>query len=151
MVRSRRREQRCEISLSADLRFTHGAEAHRAPRERTLLQAHVSYAGGSISFSCLVAQISATGAKIAVDGQTALPEYFQIASPQRGIDCGARLVWRRSGYAGIAFTVAQEAEVAADASQNPNPRLQTLEAENKALRATVDKLTAQLSKFLDGY
>jgi hypothetical protein len=137
--------------LSDDLRTNHGAEAHRAQRERTLLQARVSYSGGSISFSCLVAQISATGAKIAVKDQTALPEYFQIAIPQRGIDCGARLVWRRAGYAGIAFKVAQEAEVAADASQNPNPRLQALEAENKALRATVDKLTAQLSKFLDAY
>jgi hypothetical protein len=136
--------------LTADLRFTHGAEAHRAQRERTLLQAHVSYAGGSISFSCLVAQISATGAKIALNDQTALPENFQIAIPQRGIDCSARLVWRRAGYAGIAFKVAQEAEVA-DASQDQNPRLQALEAENKALRATIDKLTAQLGKFLDGY
>jgi hypothetical protein len=137
--------------LSADLRSSHGAEAHRAQRERTLLQARVSYAGGSISFSCLVAQISATGAKIAVNDQTALPEYFQIAIPQRGIDCGARLVWRRAGHAGIAFKVAQEAAVVLDASQNPDPRLQALEAENKALRATIDKLTVQLSKFLDGY
>jgi len=137
--------------LTADLRFTHGAEAHRAHRERTLLQAHVSYSGGSISFSCLVSQISATGAKIAIIDQTALPENFQIAIPQRAIDCDARLVWRRAGHAGIAFKFAHEAEVAADASQNTHPRLQALEAENKALRATVDKLTAQLSKFLDGY
>jgi len=104
-----------------------------------------------MSFPCLVMQISATGARIAVDGQTAMPENFQIAIPQRGIDCGARLMWRRAGHAGIAFKVAPEAEAAAETSQNPNARTQALEAENKALRATIDQLTAQLSRFLDGY
>jgi peptidoglycan hydrolase CwlO-like protein len=60
-------------------------------------------------------------------------------------------VWRRAGHAGIAFKVAPAAELVADAPQNANARLQDLEAENRALRATIDKLTAQLSRFLDGY
>jgi hypothetical protein len=139
-----------EISLSADPGFG-GVESRRAPRERVLLQARVSYAGGSTSFPCLVTQISATGAKIAINDEAAMPEYFQIAIPQRGIDSGARLVWRRAGYAGIAFENVPTAEVAADASQDPNTRLQALEAENNAQRATIEQLTAQLSRFVDGY
>ena len=148
--RSNRLNYLAEISLSADPGFS-GAEARRAPRERVLLQASVSYAGGSTSFPCLVTQISATGAKIAVNDDVAMPEYFQIAIPQRGTDCGARLVWRRAGHAGIAFEDAPAAAVVADASHDPNTRLQALEAENNAQRATIDQLTAQLKRFVDGY
>jgi hypothetical protein len=137
--------------MSADPRFLHVMEVRRAQRERALLQACVSYAGGSISFPCLVTQISATDAKIAVNDQTAIPENFQIAIPQRGIDCSARLVWRRAGHAGIAFKAAPTAEVVPDASQHPKARLRALETENKALRATIVRLTAQLDRFADGY
>jgi hypothetical protein len=136
--------------LSAEPGFS-GVEARRAPRERVLLQARVSYAGGTISFPCLVTQISAFGGKIAINDEAALPEYFQIAVPQRGIDCSARLVWHRAGHAGIAFEDAPAAEVAADATHDPNTRVQTLEAENDAPHATIEQLSAQLSRFVDGY
>jgi hypothetical protein len=139
-----------EISLSADPGFS-GAEARRAPRERVLLQARVSYAGGSITFPCLVTQSSATGGKIAINDDAAVPEYFQIAIPQRGIDCGARLVWHRAGHAGIAFEDAPAAQVVADASQDPNTRSHALEAEKNAPRATIEQLSAQLNRFADGY
>ncbi len=120
-------------------------EARRAPRERALLQAKVSYAGGSISFTCLVTQISASGAKIAISDQTSLPENFQFCIPQKNIDCGARLVWRRAGHAGVAFKLAPAPE-----TQGPSDdvsRLELLEAENKMLRATIDHLTAQLKAY----
>jgi hypothetical protein len=148
--RSNRLNYLAEISLSAGPGFS-GVEARRAPRERVLLQARVSYAGGSISFPCLVTQISVTGSKIAVNDDVTLPEHFQIAIPQRGIDCSARLVWHRAGNAGIAFEDAPTAEVAADASQDPITRSRALEAENNALRATIEQLTAKLTKFVDGH
>ena len=102
-----------------------------------------------MSFSCLVTKISTTGAKISVDDQTAMPEHFQIAIPQRAIDRAARLVWRRAGSAGIAFEA--EAEAVSDAAQGSQTRLQALEAENKALRATIESLTARLREFGEGY
>jgi len=148
--RSDRLNYLAEISLSADPGFS-GEEARRAPRERVLLHARVSYAGGSVSFPCLVTQISATGCKIAINDDAALPEQFQIAILQRGIDCSARLVWHRAGNAGIAFEDAPAAEAVADASQDPITRSQALEAENNTLRATIEQLTAQLSRFVDGH
>lgn len=140
-----------EICLTAHSGFTHAEEGRRAQRERTLLQARVSFAGGSMSFPCIVTQISATGAKISVKDETVMPEHFQISIPQRRIDCEARLVWRRAGHAGVAFKLSVGV-AAADAPLDVlQARLQALEAENKAQRATIEKLTAQLSKFREGY
>jgi len=124
-------------------------EARAAPRERALLQARVSFAGGSMSFSSRVTQISATGARIAIKDDVAIPEHFQIAIPQKGIDCGARLVWRRAGHAGIIFKAA--ASPSDQTLQNLQLRIQELEAENKALKATIETLNARSSQFDTNY
>jgi hypothetical protein len=137
-----------KVSLQVKAASGESMEARRAPRERALLQGKVSYAGGSISFTCIVTQISATGAKIAINDQTSLPEHFQFCIPQKNIDCAARLVWRRAGYAGVAFKAAPAPE--ARASSDDSMRLELLEAENRMLRATIDHLTAQLKAYASG-
>jgi hypothetical protein len=128
---------------------TEASAERRQPRERAFLQAKLSFADGAVSFPCMAVQISSTGAKLAVDDSVSAPDRFQIEIPQRGIDCPARMVWRRKGHIAVAF---EQPDV-----RPPEPwdaslaRLRELEAENEKLRASLLALTEQVSRITDTY
>jgi hypothetical protein len=128
---------------------TEAASERRKPRERAFLQAKLSFADGAVSFPCLAIQISATGAKLAIDDSISAPDRFQIEIPQRGVDCPAKMIWRRKGHMGVAF---EQPDV-----RKPEPweaslaRLRELEAENEKLRASLLALTEQVSRITDNY
>ena len=121
----------------------------RAPRERAFLQAIISFAGGAVSFPCFVTQISASGAKIALDAQISLPEHFHIAIPQKGVDREARLVWRNEVSAALVFDVAEKS--VEYNTRGLERRLRAVEAENALLRTQVASLTARLKHQTEGY
>ena len=79
------------------------AEARRALRVRTFLQARVSYGDGAISTACTVNQLSDVGARLNIASTVSLPDDFEIAIPQRGIARRARLVWRKDDQVGDRF------------------------------------------------
>ena len=62
---------------------------------RVVLQARASYGDGAISTQCTVNELSDVGARINIASSFSLPETFDLAIPQRGISCRAKLVWRR--------------------------------------------------------
>ena len=121
----------------------------RAPRERAFLQGRVSFANGSMSFTCRVTQISTTGCRIALESHAPLPERIRIAIPQRGIDTQARLVWRSEDSAALAF-LGGETAPGADAD-HLRRRLRELEAENAALKARITLLLAEIKQKDEGY
>ena len=124
--------------------------AARAPRERALLQARLSFANGAMSYNCRVTQISAGGVRIAIEGHSPLPEHLHITIPQRGIDSPARLVWRTEDSAGLAFHGHERAPE--PAPRGLRERIRELEAENAALRAKVTALSGELKQRIDdGY
>lgn len=138
-----------EACLVAANKSQKSSDPRRAPRERAFLKARLSFANGTMSFPCLVTQISATGARLAVDDDAALPDHFQIAIAQKGVDRAAKLIWRRDGQAAVEFApVGDEDPSSLEAAL---ARLRVLEAENISLRATVAKLTGQLKQTTEGY
>ena len=121
------------------------SQERRAPRERAFLAARISYGNGALSTPCTVMQMSATGAKISIGAATSLPDVFQIAIPQKSIDCRAKLVWRRGDIAGVAF---QPGEAPAEAlpGDAAKLRIRALQAENDKLKSRIGELTAQLAR-----
>ena len=131
--------------MSPDVSAAFAADKHsdrRAPRQRAFLRAKLSYPDGSISFECSVVQISATGAKLALTDDAQLPERFRIEIPQRRIDCLARAARRDADSIAVAFDAAEEAAPAGHAALLR--KIQTLEAENRALQGRIKTLTARL-------
>lgn len=136
--------------MSPMLKSTPTAAERRAPRERAFLQARLSYADGAMSLPCAVIQISATGAKLMLPEELTLPEKFRIVIAQKGIDCPARLIWRRGGHGAIAFQL-DEAGAPAKSVDAYRARVRELEAENASLREKVAQLTARLKQSTEAY
>jgi PilZ domain len=124
-------------------------DARRAKRERTFLPARISFGEGALKADCVVTQLSPTGARINIAAAVALPDRFNIAIPQRGLTCRAKLVWRKDDLAGLEFDQAESASPAPTA-QDANERIRELEAANAKLRGQVAELMAQVQRLTDG-
>src|ERR1700676_2196815 len=68
---------------------------------RVVLQARASYGDGAISTQCTINELSDVAARINIASSFSLPETFDLAIPQRGIACRAKLVLRRGDQAGV--------------------------------------------------
>lgn len=113
---------------------------------RVVLQARASYGDGAISTQCTVNELSDVGARINIASSFSLPETFDLAIPQRGISCRAKLVWRRGDQAGVDFV---EADAAQAAEMEPTARIKALETENAKLRAQISVLLQQVQRLTE--
>jgi hypothetical protein len=123
-------------------------EARRAIRTRTFLQARVSYGDGAISSACTVNQLSDDGARLNIASSFALPDTFEIAIPQRGISCRARLVWRKDNQVGIDFLGVDD-DHPAPTIEDHLARIKALEAENAKLKAQISTLLVQVHRLTE--
>jgi hypothetical protein len=79
------------------------ADRRPARRRRTLLGGRVTYDDGAHVFDCTIRDLSDSGARITVPGQQPIaPRVFLINIRDRVV-YEARVVWNRSGQAGLAF------------------------------------------------
>jgi hypothetical protein len=53
--------------------------------------------------SCIVRDLTATGARLMVTNAEALPEHFRLMLQPSGYVTQARIVWRREGSCGVEF------------------------------------------------
>jgi hypothetical protein len=123
-------------------------EARRAKRERTFLPARLSFGDGAPLADCTVTQFSPTGARLSVPAGVALPDRFNIAVAQRGLNCRAKLVWRKDDLAGIEFDLTDRASPA-PTMQDYLARIRELEAANAKLRGQVAGLMVQVQRLTD--
>jgi hypothetical protein len=96
---------------SADLaaRSVEGrGERRGGARLRTLKEGRL-LTSDRTSVDCLIRDLSASGAKIAFAGPTAIPDEFRLLMKATNMLVPARLVWQRGLFAGIAFTGAPRA------------------------------------------
>jgi PilZ domain len=124
-------------------------EARRTKRERTFLPARISFGEGAMWADCTVTQLSSTGARISVPASAALPDRFNIAVPQRGLDCRAKLVWRKDDLAGVEFELTDRASPA-PTIEDHLVRIRELEAANAKLRGQIAELLVQVQRLTDG-
>ena len=116
------------------------SEHRREIRQRTFLKGRILFNKGASSMDCLVRDMSASGARLALSETTTLPESFDLYIPQKEKTYRSTLAWRRADGVGITFLdEAAPAPVPAPA-ENPASllmlmrRVGELEAENAALR-----------------
>ncbi len=120
-------------------------------RQRTFLQARISYGDGAISTDCTVVQLSAKGALLSVADLVALTGEFEVAIPQKDFLRRARLVRRKDGQAGVEFIDREPAAPAVPAmdTEGQKARLRTLEAENVKLKAQLSALIQQVHRLTE--
>lgn len=112
-------------------------------RQRVFLKGRILFNNGASSMDCLVRDLSASGARLALSESTTLPEVFDLYIPQKDRTFRSTLRWRRSDGVGVTF---EEPAKAAPAAAPADPaatdasltlllrRVSELEAENAALR-----------------
>lgn len=98
---------------------------------------------------CTVTQLSPTGARISVAAGVALPDRFNIAVPQRGLNCRAKLVWRKDDLAGVEFELTDKASPAPTV-QDYLARIGELEVANAKLRGQIAELLVQVQRLTEG-
>jgi PilZ domain len=76
----------------------------RAPRYRVSEGATIEF--GDRTISCLVRNLSATGAAIEVPNEPGIPPRFELNIPRLGLRMTCRVAWRRDHRMGVAFIVA---------------------------------------------
>jgi hypothetical protein len=111
-------------------------------RSRTFLKAEIDVNGLS-TLSCIVKDLSGTGARISVSDGIALPETFRIHLPKPDRWVQATIRWRRDGYIGVHF---DEPESPHESDQSDADRIRRLEAENARLRRLLEELRSDPSK-----
>jgi hypothetical protein len=118
-----------------------------AHRSRTFLKADISINGGLSALSCIIKDLSDTGARIVLSAGVVLPETFRLhlPKPDRWVDATVR--WRRGEYVGVHFM--QEEASLADQGETPQgaaERIRYLEGEVNRLRRMLEELRADPTK-----
>ncbi|WP_019904357.1 PilZ domain-containing protein [Methylobacterium sp. 77] len=131
------------------------SDNRREPRQRTFLKGRIIFNNGASSMDCLVRDMSATGARLALSETATLPEVFELFIPQKERTYKASLRWRRTDGIGIAFVddAAPAAEPPAAATPQADStgmlalvrRISELEAENAALRRLIAATPAAIN------
>ena len=134
------------------------ADGRVASRHRVLIAGTIRYAGGICTASCVVRNLSETGAKLTLSESLTLPTHFDLVIAQRNAVHRCELRWRRREEAGVAFldapappgksaigTPAAASSTPAAAFETPEvealrARIRTLEAENQRLRSRIAQL-----------
>lgn len=112
-------------------------ERRKTFRRRALMAGTVRLQTQTSTYSCVVRNISATGAQLTMSGAMWLPESFELEIRHRDIRVGARAVWRDNTEMGIEF-VRRDGEAFRSARQEDYVRL--LETEREALKLRVRQL-----------
>jgi hypothetical protein len=113
-------------------------ERRRAERVKSLLKARIYFNHRMASCDCTIRNISAHGAKVAIDKNAAIPNDFELEIPSKGKFYQATLRWRDAEGIGMEFV--EEVGVGDPA----NPQFDQLKAENARLKNAIQILTKKL-------
>ncbi len=98
-------EERIRFLKSASPRESNAddSKVYRSDQRRKEHRVATIVLGGGASLSCLVRDISDTGARLTLVEEAELPDMFQLRVPTLQIDRRVGLVWRRDYEVGVAF------------------------------------------------
>lgn len=118
-------------------------ERRREARERSFLGASIGVSSQLGSMSCLVRNLTSTGAKVSFSEAVPLPQDINFAVPNRGISLRARVMWRGGGELGVQFLETFGGTATADVvSLKEVRRLKACQRENDALKRRIEELTS---------
>jgi len=78
-------------------------ERRQAPRHKTYKAARIAFQGGRAVITCLVRNLSDTGACLAVDNPIGIPDSFNLVFDSGEPSRMSRVIWRKEKQVGIAF------------------------------------------------
>lgn len=78
-------------------------DARVAPRRRMLKSGKIAYSDRHVTIGCIVRDISATGARLRVEGSVHAPDSFELLIPLDGLEAQCEVVWRREADVGVRF------------------------------------------------
>ncbi|TAL77011.1 MAG: PilZ domain-containing protein [Beijerinckiaceae bacterium] len=141
-----------ELVMVADVDVPKGEIEKRAnDRIRSFLRAQIIFNNRMTTIECIIKNISATGARVALDETLAVPTEFDIYIPTRNRSHRARLVWRDKESIGVDFL--EETQETASGLPPAQPessgpvdatRLRELEDQNAQLKARIRRLNQKL-------
>ena len=119
-------------------------EPKAAIRQRTFLKGTVYYDNRRASIECVVRDLSDSGARLTFDHPATVPDNIELFIQQKQQTLRA-CVRRREPYEiGIAFEIERSLEPRRASDAGLQQRIETLEAEIKALKRLVAKLVAKV-------
>jgi hypothetical protein len=95
-------------------------DARIASRRRMLKAGVIAYNDRHVTISCTVRDISATGARLRVEGSVSAPDTFELMIPLDGLEASCQVMWRANSDIGVRFLAAPRT-VAAKRAQVINP------------------------------
>jgi hypothetical protein len=84
------------------------AEKRAEPRNRVLLSAILAYDGYAFTPNCVIRNLTSKGAAIRLESPLRLPETVTLIELTTGRAHTARVVWKRSGFAGLELTATRD-------------------------------------------
>jgi hypothetical protein len=76
----------------------------RMSARRRVLKAGVAASNDRhLTMACTVRDLSATGARLRVDGSLTLPDTFELIIELDGLEANCQVVWRKANEAGVKF------------------------------------------------
>ncbi len=125
-------------------RNTSYAERRASQRARAFLRAVIIHPDGHSRTACLVRDISEGGARIDAPASVAIPEYFELFIPLKGLQHRSRTMWRAGNEIGVSFIPEENKLEAqdppADAFNVLRMRLAEVELETARLRKQMNEM-----------
>lgn len=81
-------------------------DARIAQRRRVLKSGKVAYSDRHVTIDCLVRDMSATGARLRIEGSVTAPDTFELLVPLEGLEANCQVVWRSGADLGVRFLAA---------------------------------------------
>jgi PilZ domain-containing protein len=78
-------------------------ELRRTPRQRTYKAARIAFGGGRAVITCLVRNLSKTGACISVDSPVGIPDSINLVFDSGEPSRMSRVIWPKAKLMGVAF------------------------------------------------
>jgi PilZ domain len=111
-----------------------------APRLRSLLKGKIVYNNRLSTMDCVVRDISATGARLAITHQNVLPDRFELYVPLKEKNYSVEVRWRADEDIGVMFLTGQEPVSTPTSEPDLLARVKHLEDEVTALHDILARL-----------
>ncbi len=117
------------------------SERRTSFRRRALMGGTLRYRTQPATHSCVVRDISTSGARLVMTGAAWLPENFELEIRHRDLRVNARAVWRKDEEIGIEFLSKGEVPFR---SARAEDRVRVLEIERQKLQLRIRQLSEEL-------
>ena len=115
-------------------------ERRRVPRLKSLLRGRVYFNNRGSTVECLVRDISADGARLALADDVTIPDVIELFVPQKDQFFRSHVIWRHGGEAGIAFSVAEQSVLPPSEATELAERVRKLEHEIDQLKRMLKRI-----------